>query len=66
MSIQATKFVKNIFKVKPRPNHNHHKNIPISTPRIVNVIENQIDNIAIFTDLDNTHTNSSLPVFSQA
>jgi hypothetical protein len=60
------KFVKKIFKVKPIPNHKPHINIHISIHKIVNVIANHIDKIAILTVLDNTQTNSSLPFSSQA
>ncbi|MBT3727175.1 hypothetical protein HOG21_05920 [bacterium] len=65
MIIHEIKLDRNIFRVNQIQNHSHHKNIHISTHRIVSVIEKPIANTVIFAVLVITHTSSSLLFHSQ-
>jgi hypothetical protein len=45
------KLLKKVLRVKPIPNHIHHINIVMSTPRIPRAIDNPVIIIVIFTIL---------------
>lgn len=63
--IHAIKLVRNVFSVKPIPNHIPHIKIAKSTQRIQRVMENHTASIAIFTVLLITQMSSSFPASHQ-